>query len=167
MCVCDDRLRFTFVAPNAPGCSHDARIYALSRLPGLARLASEIGAGYHLLGDGAYPNTQYCVAPYKTPTTREQRNFSFCRSSTRIAIECAFGRAHSTKLNPELLSEYVCACVILHNVTIDHDGAGRQYTLSVVLLTPTHTPSVLPWTRRSDTASTWPTSSQPGLYFLT
>jgi hypothetical protein len=132
MAVCDDQLRFTYIVPDPPGCAHDSRIFHSSNLPTLAREASS--RGYYLLGDPAYGNTQYLLTPYPHDATLLQRNYNFCHSSTRMAIECAFGKFKGQwkifdclipKFSPDRLTLFVWACAVLHNITIDHDHAGR------------------------------------------
>ena len=66
MCVCDDRLRFTYVVPDIPGCCHDSRSFNASTLP-IAKLCKKaLQHGKYILGDPAYAYRVYCLTPYRT-----------------------------------------------------------------------------------------------------
>lgn len=48
---------------------------------------------YHLIGDKAYPNRIWCMAPFKDfgNLIPRQRTYNYYHSSTRIVIEHTFG----------------------------------------------------------------------------
>jgi len=93
--VCDNNLYFTDVYIGWPGSVHDARVYRNSPLCELLETdaASLCPGGLFLLGDAAYPLSSVLMTPIKdTGTlTHVETYYNFCHSSTRMAIERAFG----------------------------------------------------------------------------
>jgi hypothetical protein len=131
--VVDDQLRFLYVVPDAPGCMHDANVLASSPL---ARLVDDLALKhYWLLGDPAYALTTSMMKPFRNETSQEERNFNYSHSSTRMAVECAFGKwkmqwrilaSVRATLPPATMAQVVRACACLHNATINDDMAGRS-----------------------------------------
>jgi len=77
------------VVSRWPGSSHDATIFANSRL--CARLESgEITNGY-LLGDAGYPCKHYLLTPLATTQTQAERRYNSSQIRTRNPVERAFG----------------------------------------------------------------------------
>lgn len=85
-----------------------------------------VPSDYYLLGDSAYPNTTYLIAPYKDNghLTRRQRNFN---SSTRVAIEQTCGMLkgrfrilrYVNMYDVKIIPKIVISCCVLHNICTD------------------------------------------------
>jgi len=79
-----------------PGSSNDARVFRNSSI-GIAITEGKgdelIPPGCHLIGDAAYPLSNYLLVPYKDygKLTPAMTLFNHRLSSTRIVIEQAFG----------------------------------------------------------------------------
>lgn len=84
-----------------------------------------------MLGDSAYKLEKYLLVPYRNNgrLTEEELIFNTVHSKCRIDIERAFGllkgrfrrlKFMETK-RTELISIYIAACVILHNLCVDND----------------------------------------------
>ena len=94
--TCDHELRITDAYTGWPGSVHDARVFKNSDLFQKIQENPEnvCPAGSYLLGDAAYPLTEYVITPFRrtgVPFTAEQTNFNFLHSSTRMSIEKTFG----------------------------------------------------------------------------
>jgi hypothetical protein len=83
----------------------------------------------HILGDAAYKLHQNVIVPYRDNgyLTPRQKNFNFCHSSARIAIERAFGllktrfRSLRTVLamdKCDLIPMFIIACCAMHNICL-------------------------------------------------
>lgn len=81
----------------------------------------------HIIGDAAYTLQEHLLVPYRDNghLTEKQKNFNFCHSSARMAIERSFGllkgrfRSLLTTLAMErvdLIPKYIIACCVLHNI---------------------------------------------------
>ena len=101
--VCDYKGYFMDVDCRWPGSSHDAKVYANSKinknmqdkemsmqfkqtLPGEAKIPN------YLIGDPAYPLTAYCMKEFESCKTNAQVVFNSMLRAARNPIECAFGR---------------------------------------------------------------------------
>ena len=119
-------LRFTHVYCGWPGKVHDARVFRQSPLfdngPALC------GDG-HILGDSAYPNLSWLLAPFRDNghLTRAQRQYNQTHSSIRSTVERAFGllKGRFTRLtyidqrkNVETIVSTVLSACVLHNICI-------------------------------------------------
>ena len=92
-----------------------------------AKLQAANFNGYHILGDSAYPLSMFCMTPYRNETAREERNYNYRHSATRMNVEKLFGQL---KRRFPLLSyglrfkkikdsaNCILACFILHNICI-------------------------------------------------
>lgn len=128
--VCDASLSFTDVYVGWPGSVHDARVYRNS--PIFAALTDKPNSvcpnGSFLLGDAAYPLSSTILTPFKDTgnLTQQQANYNFCHSSTRMAIERAFGllkgRFRRLKMVnvvcPVKRNRVIVAACILHNICL-------------------------------------------------
>ncbi|XP_036142068.1 putative nuclease HARBI1 [Monomorium pharaonis] len=128
--VCTQNLLFTSVFAGNVGSVHDARVFRLSPVSQYVQ-DPEIYFPYnsHLVGDSAYGIHPCIMVPFKDNghLTNRQKNFNFCLSSARIAIERAFGlwkgRWRSIldclpMVTLEKIPEYLIATCVLHNICI-------------------------------------------------
>lgn len=116
-----------------PGSTHDARVFRNSDLGKKIDETPEalFPMDSHLLGDCAYKNTTYMLTPFRDNghLSQMQRHYNFKLSSTRVAIEQAFGllkgrfrilkyvNIYSTKRIPAL----ILACCVLHNICLQQN----------------------------------------------
>ena len=137
--ICDSRGLFMDVDCRWPGCVHDAKVFANSRvneklqngslpvtyqqlIPGRTKVGS------YLIGDPAYPLTPYCMKEYDSCTINAQVVFNNMLRSARNPIECAFGRlkarwgflTRKVDLKLSLVPTAVYACFVLHNICEQH-----------------------------------------------
>jgi hypothetical protein len=93
--VCDADRFFTDVYCAYPGSVHDARVLRNSPLyQDAERLESVVfPESTYIIGDAAYPLKTWLVTGFKNngKLTREQRQFNYFLSSTRMKIEHTFG----------------------------------------------------------------------------
>jgi len=148
--VCDGRSIFTHCYAGPAGSVHDARVFRNSPVARYLTLPNEyFPNNTHLIGDAAYPLSTYVMVPFKDNghLTPRQKNFNDRLSSTRMAIERAFGLLKGrfrilldclplTDLSK--IPEFVIACCVLHNMCMslndffevdvleDPDGEGLQ-----------------------------------------
>ena len=109
------------------GSMHDANLWArtdIGKFCEAGRLSP-----YVLVGDAAYPCRPWMLAPFKghkDGLTREQYNWNYVQSSTRMCIERAFGmlkgrwRILLKRVDVHLknVPELVTTCLLLHNICI-------------------------------------------------
>lgn len=121
---------FTSVFVGNAGSVHDARVFRISPV---AHYIEDPEIFFpndsHLVGDAAYGIHPNIMIPFKDNgyLSPKQRNFNFCQSSARIAIEKAFGvwKARWRSIldcfpmtTLEKIPEYIVATMVLHNVCI-------------------------------------------------
>ena len=120
-----------------PGRAHDARIWNRSPLKEILPEVMDVGnlridEMYHLIGDSAYPMSNYLMTPYKQRGLRlndYQKKFNTHLSSKRAVIERAFGllglRFPRVTLLPfrsnKKRIQCVVACCVLHNWCLIED----------------------------------------------
>ena len=134
--VVDTNMKFMDVVAGWAGSVHDSRIFSLSRLylrkseffSSQAMLVKGIFVEEYLIGDAGYPLTLNMMIPFPghdSSLTREQKIYNFKHSSTRMAVERAFGRLKTVfqvlkntynRPNMNQLPTVVLACCILHNI---------------------------------------------------
>lgn len=127
--VSDAKLRFTNIVCSWPGSTHDARIFENSRI--YTKL-QQGGYSGHLLGDSAYPCTQFLLTPVLNPRNGKEERYNAAHTRTRNTVERAFGVWKrrfgilsipiQTKLTTTKL--IIMACAVLHNIAI-----SRRYPL--------------------------------------
>merc|ERR1711977_241951 len=88
--ICDSKKRFKLASILCPGATHDATAWAASQFS--SAIAVLEGMGFYIVGDDAYPPSEYMITPYSGSGLSEDKdNFNFYQSRLRINIECAFG----------------------------------------------------------------------------
>ena len=109
------------------GSMHDANLWARSDIGKFCedgRLSP-----YALVGDAAYPCRPWMLAPYKghkDGLTKEEYNWNFVQSSTRMCVERAFGMLKGRwrillkriDVNLKNVPDLVSTCLVLHNMCI-------------------------------------------------
>ncbi|XP_043285712.1 putative nuclease HARBI1 [Venturia canescens] len=128
--VCVANLVFTDCFVGFAGSVHDARIFRNSDL--WHRVTTNHDAFFpgnqFIIGDKAYPVTQWCMAPYtnRGNLTEAQKNFNNHLSKMRQVIERAFallkGRFRRLKYLhmscADLIPHVILACCVLHNICL-------------------------------------------------
>ncbi|MCO5584233.1 hypothetical protein L7F22_038157 [Adiantum nelumboides] len=137
--VVDSEMRFLDVMCGMPGICNDIRVLRNSSLFCKAQSNNIFNGpivvhGQHrireyILADGGYLNLPWMVIPF--PAVENDANkhqFNYRLSSTRIVVECTFGRLKQmwAYLNqrvrnpdPEFLPKVIATCCILHNIWLD------------------------------------------------
>lgn len=133
MCVCGPTLRFYYASANRPGSVHDSRVFRLSSL------YQQLDQGWRpwpngiLLGDSAYANSNFLIAPIVNPRTLQDERFNIAHKKTRRLIECAYGVLKQRfrclirspiHLDPEKAGLVILACIALHNLLITDDDVA-------------------------------------------
>ncbi|KAJ1519237.1 hypothetical protein ONE63_011606 [Megalurothrips usitatus] len=132
--ICTASKIFTNVSIGTPGSRNDNRALALSSIFKQISLKSRTSVFYedrfHLVGDKAYPNRCWLLAPFKNygNLTRRQRKYNYHHSVTRIVIEHTFGllKGRWRRLLGLVLkdvakdTDFVLAGCILHNFCYLH-----------------------------------------------
>lgn len=109
------------------GSMHDANLWArtdIGKFCEEGRLSP-----YVLVGDAAYPCRPWMLAPFrghKDGLTREEYNWNYVQSSTRMCIERAFGMLKGrwrillkrVDVNLKNVPDLVNMCLLLHNICI-------------------------------------------------
>ena len=132
--VCDSKGRFIDVDINWPGGTHDAKVFANSRInkamregkiPKLFRvlLPGRDKVPLLLLGDPAYPRLSHCMKEYSTCYSNEDVMFNTMLRSGRNQIECAYGRlkarwqilTRAMNFKLEDIPQLIYACFVMHN----------------------------------------------------
>ncbi|XP_066934420.1 putative nuclease HARBI1 [Clytia hemisphaerica] len=127
--TCDNNLLFTDVYGGWPGSVLDARVYKNSDLAKrIARHPINTCHGGYLIGDAAYSLSFTLITPYKNYGNFNaiQKRFNYVQSSSRVAIERAFGllkeKFHRLKnfemVRLDRLTTIVHALCAIHNFLI-------------------------------------------------
>lgn len=131
--VCTQKLLFTSVLVGHAGSVHDARVLPNSQISDYMNQSDVYFSNEsYIVGDAAYPIHVNLMVPYKNNgyLTGKERNFNFCLSSARIAIERAFGVLKTrwrrifdrlSLVDMERIPEYVVSTCVLHNICILHN----------------------------------------------
>lgn len=166
--VCDYRGSFLDVDVRWPGCVHDGRVFANSRVNRmlinneLPMLYKELLPGYDkvpvlLLADPAYPLLPYCMKEYPNPRSNEEVIFNNMLRSGRNPIECAFGRLKARwqilnkrlDLGLDFVPTIIYACFVLHNfcdkydMTVEDEEIARQIRQDNTMQQPDNEPDRL------------------------
>ena len=86
--ICDYHRRFTYVDISHASQTHDSTAWAATDL-GVRVARGDLPYPFFLNGDGAFPLGPNMIVPSTGDASLD--NFDFYQSSTRMAIECAFG----------------------------------------------------------------------------
>jgi DDE superfamily endonuclease len=136
--ICDNKKLFIDVYSGWPGAAHDSRVWTHS--PIHEYLTRHCDTDLHVIGDSAYPLTNFCMVRYKNNghLSEAQRYYNKVHSSSRVIIEQAFGllkcRFRRLKMLDMSLMDYISkvitvACV-LHNICIINNDL-LQYTREI------------------------------------
>ncbi|XP_036329506.1 putative nuclease HARBI1 [Rhagoletis pomonella] len=126
--ICDERKKFLNVFIGFPGSSHDS--WVLQNSPVFRNLSLLCG-DYYILGDSAYPCSDYIITPFKDNghLTRDQKYFNIQLSKGRVVVENSFGilkqrfrQLYYCKLRGmKKLCHFIGACCVLHNIANEND----------------------------------------------
>src|SRR6266498_4023321 len=104
-----------------PGSVHDAKVYRNSFF--YQNVSTLIEGWDYLLGDSAYPLSNFLIKPFNNSENNLQTQFNITHSLHRVVVKNAFGRLKNRfgslkELNVKKISSAVClteCCIILHN----------------------------------------------------
>jgi len=125
--VCNHKTHFLHCFAGHSG--SDQRVFRLSELQEWLGNPEKFPDDCHILGDAAYKLHENLIVPYRDNghLTPRQKNFNFCHSSARVAIERAFGllktrfRSLRTVLamdRVDLIPMFIIACCVMHNICL-------------------------------------------------
>ncbi|KAJ8914251.1 hypothetical protein NQ315_003616 [Exocentrus adspersus] len=123
--VCDHSGCFLHCYAGHVGSVHDQLVFRLSEVYGYLGDAEKFPEDSHLIGDSAYKLHENLLVPYRDNghLTERQRNYNFCHSSARMAIERSFGtlkgRFRLTVLpmrKIDSITTHIIACCGLHSI---------------------------------------------------
>lgn len=125
--ICDSEGVFTHCYAGPVGSVHDARVFRNSPVANFLEDPDRyFPNNSHLIGDAAYSIHSHCMIPFRNNghLTLREKNFNYCLSSTRMAIERAFGLLKIRfrilldclpLTNIRHIPEFIIACCVLHN----------------------------------------------------
>ncbi|KAJ8928489.1 hypothetical protein NQ314_018959 [Rhamnusium bicolor] len=127
--VCNSRSLFTHCYAGHVGSVHDARVFRNSPVAHFIELAEYFPKDSHIIGVAAYPIHPHVMVPFRDngDLTLRQKNYNYCLSSTRMAIERAFGLLKMRfrilldclpLVDVNKIPEFIIACCVLHNICI-------------------------------------------------
>lgn len=140
--VADANCKFLTIEVGAYGKQSDGGIFNSSQtyfllksnrfnLPALKLLPdSDIQFPFYIVGDEAYPLTEYLLRPFpRRQLTQENENFNYRLSRARRCVECAFGilvskwriLTKSIETTPSSAENIVKCVCLLHNIIIDRE----------------------------------------------
>ncbi|XP_018368346.1 PREDICTED: putative nuclease HARBI1 [Trachymyrmex cornetzi] len=128
--VCNSRGLFTHCYAGQVGSVHDARVFKNSPVAHfLERPEVYFPNNSHIIGDAAYPIHPHVMVPFRDNghLTNQQKNFNYCLSSTRMAVERAIGQLKISfrilldclpLTDVKKIPEFIIACSVLHNICL-------------------------------------------------
>ncbi|KAL6265691.1 hypothetical protein P5V15_003038 [Pogonomyrmex californicus] len=128
--VCESRGLFTHCYAGHVGSVHDARVFRNSPVADFLQLPQiYFPNNSHIIGDAAYDIHPHVMVPFRDNghLTNAQKNFNYCLSSTRMAIERAIGHLKVRfrilldclpLTDVRKIPEFILACCVLHNICI-------------------------------------------------
>lgn len=93
--VCDSRGLFTHCYAGEVGSIHDARVFRNSPVARFLEMSDVyFPNNSHIIGDAAYAIHPHLLVPFRDNghLSNRQKNFNYCLSSTRMAVELAIGQ---------------------------------------------------------------------------
>lgn len=128
--IVDKKKKVLFRSILSRGAEHDSTAFKNSTLYKwlLAHWESLATKGYYFIGDSAYSLKSFVLTPYdNTLHGSAEDNFNYFHSSSRIAVECAFGEIDlrwgifwkPLKFSLRINNKIIDACMRLHNFIID------------------------------------------------
>ena len=136
LAVAGPDLSFYYVNPNFAGRAHDARVLRESSLWQAFEIESNRPfPGAVLLGDSAYPLTEWLITPYAGDPEGAKGRFNSCHRTTRNIVERAFGVVKkrfyslSTGLrvpSMEFAAKLITAAMVLHNLCVRFGDRGDE-----------------------------------------
>ena len=126
--TCSADMLITNIVAHWPASTHDARIFAESRIKNMFDDGHCKGI---LVGDAGYPCLPFLMTPVARPLTQNQRRYNRAHILTRNVIERVFGvlkRRFSClyfglRLKMETSLCVIITCCVLHNIAIMHREA--------------------------------------------
>lgn len=131
--VCDSNMRIINVNARFPGSTHDSFIWSNSILKEFMQRLNTDHKAYYLLGDSGYPLRPWLLTPLEHEPLPESPEAAYNRhhKRTRCLIERCIGllkmrfrcllRHRVLHYAPDVASQIVNACVVLHNICIYHN----------------------------------------------
>lgn len=131
--VCDSRGQFTHVYAGQVGSVHDSRVFRNSAVARFVELPEiYFPNASHIIGDAAYGIHSHIMVPFRNTghLTNRQKNFNYCLSSTRMAVERAIGSLKMRfrilfdclpLIDTKKIPEFIVACCVLHNICLLHN----------------------------------------------
>ncbi|XP_044134535.1 putative nuclease HARBI1 [Bufo gargarizans] len=125
--VCDSDMRILNLVAGYPGSTHDSYILKHSSLHAILS-SGNLPEGW-ILGDDAYPLTEWLLTPIKDPKTKAEKQYNAAHNATHSVIERTFGSLKSRfrcldrsggvlQYSPEKGAQIILACCILHNLAV-------------------------------------------------
>ncbi|XP_029664802.1 putative nuclease HARBI1 isoform X1 [Formica exsecta] len=128
--VCDSRGLFTHCYAGQVGSIHDARVFRNSPVARFLEMPDiYFPNDSHIIGDAAYAIHPHLLVPLRDNghLSNRQKNFNYCLSSTRMAVERAIGQLEIRfrilldclpLTDVKKIPEFIIACCVLHNICI-------------------------------------------------
>lgn len=128
--VCDSRGLFTHCYAGQIGSIHYARVFRNSPVARFLEMPDTYFPNdSHIIGDAAYPIHPHLLVLFQDNghLSNRQKNFNYCLSSTRMAVERAIGqlKIHFRILldclpltDVKKIPEFIIVCCVLHNICI-------------------------------------------------
>ncbi|XP_041435663.1 putative nuclease HARBI1 isoform X2 [Xenopus laevis] len=128
--VCAADMRILNLVAGYPGSTHDSYILKHSSLHSI--LTSENLPKGWILGDDAYPLTEYLLTPVKDAKTKAEEQYNAAHKLAHSIIERTFGSIKSRfrcldrsggvlQYSPEKGAQIILACCILHNLAVSRN----------------------------------------------
>ena len=138
MGMVDAKMQFIWASVGCPGSNHDSIIFRSTDLysklmenailPAFTKLIEGVKVPFMILADSAFPHLPWIQKPYTNAVLSEKRYFNYRLSRARMVVECAYGMLKSRwrvlhrkcDSNNETMKVKTLACIVLHNICIDH-----------------------------------------------
>ena len=142
MIVNDDQRFIRYYLSGFPGCAHDSRVYAATKLA--KEPEKFFGDKYYLIADSAMENSPSCVSSFKAPRghslPEDHEKFNTVNGRLRVTSEHTIGilkgRFPWLRLIPMIITEepaslkkilkVIDCCVILHNLLLSWRDEGPE-----------------------------------------